>query len=1092
MVLTKTAALQVSKLQRTCVHDGPGLRTTIFFRGCGLRCQWCQNPEALAFRADDGEEALSPEEIAETVLRDKNYYRASGGGVTLSGGEPFLQDSEALRELLCLLKEADVHVSAETALHAPWETISELIPFIDMFLVDLKAVGGRGLHETLTGQDDALIRENLEKLIGAGAHVQLRMLMVPGLNDGESHIREAAAYAKSLGFDSIELMKYHNMYEEKARKLNLSVPELNITPEQSLASLKNGVALFAKYGLSARNDELKENPPDAVFTDRVLEIQKAIRESERGICFEVSRLKTEYYKKYKGFKKPTPIHRSERLKYVLENKKIIVYPGELLVGNFTGKRVAGQVWEEQYGSLYAMFLHKVHKQTPVPFISTKEERDYYYRHIFLYWLLKNTITRGTKKASDVLLNLARTAEASAGFNNNYAAISHFIVNFDRILALGTTGIRAEAEQAARAHPENNQDFYRGVFIALDALDLWAQRYADALAELSKTETDPARRKELETMSEICRHVPKYPARGFHEALQSMLLLHIALCTEAYENAISFGRVDQILYSYYKQDLEAGKITYEQAKELLCLFILKMDEVILVNDGDGILNVSKLFETLSVDQALTFGGVDREGKDAVNDLTYMLVDACELQPLAVNMCARIHEDNPQRYLDRLSEIYINGCPMPEMFSDNVYIDSLLRHYDTSPENARNYSIVGCVEPVASDDHYGNTDSANVNLAMPLLQALKGHEHDLWHFGLGRQIEKLITRLIEYRAKNGKIPKAKVTRRAETIERRNRKRGLYEYNPPKDMAELLERFQTRLNALTGAILDDQQTIETALQKHFTTPLASSLYRGCLESGKDAYEGGTHYNTAGIQAVGVTDVADSLYALNEIVFKQGQYTIMEVVEAMDANFAGEKHQKIREALLEVPKFGEDGGNEAAAWVSKVMEIYNKALDSCPYATRNGNYTAGYYALNTNDRYGLKTQALPSGRLKGTPLANSVTPHYGMEQADLLSALNAMSQVNFRDYAVNGATATLTIDAALFPGDSGVQNLAAIFKTFLTKGGIQMQPNVISRELLLEAYKHPEKHRYLMVRVAGYCSYFQELSDELKQIIINRTCYT
>jgi len=172
--------------------------------------------------------------------------------------------------------------------------------------------------------------------------------------------------------------------------------------------------------------------------------------------------------------------------------------------------------------------------------------------------------------------------------------------------------------------------------------------------------------------------------------------------------------------------------------------------------------------------------------------------------------------------------------------------------------------------------------------------------------------------------------------------------------------------------------------------------------------------------------------------------------------------------------------------------MRIYNNALDSVENCPRNGTYSAGYYALNVSDRYGKKTQALPSGRLKGVPLANSVTPHYGMETSDLFSSLNSIAEVNFTDYAANGTTVTFTIDAALFQGKEGVRNLASIFKTFLTKGGMQFQPNVINREILLDAYKNPEKHKYLMVRVAGYCAYFNELSDELKMIIINRTCYS
>ena len=171
--------------------------------------------------------------------------------------------------------------------------------------------------------------------------------------------------------------------------------------------------------------------------------------------------------------------------------------------------------------------------------------------------------------------------------------------------------------------------------------------------------------------------------------------------------------------------------------------------------------------------------------------------------------------------------------------------------------------------------------------------------------------------------------------------------------------------------------------------------------------------------------------------------------------------------------------------------MEIYKNALESVENCPRNGRYSAGYYALNVATRYGKNTPALPSGRLGGVPLTNSIIPHYGMEQIDLLSSLNSIARVNFIEYAENGATATLNIDSALFQGPEGVKNLANIFKTFLTTGGMQLQPNVLNREILLDAYKHPEKHKYLIVRIAGYCAYFNELSDEMKLTIINRTCY-
>jgi len=1087
-----TQSLKSYNIQRTCVHDGPGICTTIFFQGCNLRCLWCQNPEAQSFQGGIMPDChYSLEDIMKVVLRDKDYYLSSKGGVTLSGGEPFLQDPDSLIDLLKLLKEEKIKVSAETSLHAPWNNISQVAPYIDLFLVDLKIVGDDDLHLKYTKQDSTLIHSNLKKLLDLSANIKFRMVMLPGINDSEQNVQATADFLKSINHNTIELLKFHNLYEDKAKRLGLDVVSLNITPEQSLESLKNGKKLFESQGINVESTYLGSTIYNADFTPRVKRIQKDIRDSGRAVCIEAADLKTQYYKKH-GFNKPTPIHRAECLAYTLKNKTVKIYPQELLVGNYTSKRVAGHIWVEYMGIVGAKMIHKVRRLKPVPFQASSKDLIPFLK-MLPFWLKYSLLGRVNAKLTDMLLMLARASEMNAGFNNNFAAICHFIVNFERILELGTSGLIEEIKKIQKEKPENNQDFYNGTLIALKGLEAFAEKYAKHLLDLSKNENDPERRKELEEMVEICKYVPKYPAKTFQEALQSMLFLHIALCTEQYENAISFGRLDQILYPYYKKDIEAGIITFEKAKELVCLFILKVDEAILVNDGETFLELFNLFETLSTDQAVTFGGVDKDGKDATNDVTYMLIDACKLQPLAADMGARIHKDSPAEYLEKIAKVHISGCPIPQLFSDEIYIDTIQKHYPTTLENARNYSIVGCVEPLASDDHFGNTDCANVNLALPLLQAIRGHENDLWNFGMRDQLIKLMTNFLKYTLKGKNRFSRFIIRICDVlIKKRNKKLGLYTYNPPLNMDELLERFQARLNYLLKSILNDHQIIEKELRKHFTTPLASSLFKGCLESGKDAYEGGTTYNSSGIQAVAVTDVADSLYAINEVVFKKKLYTLNDIINAIEMNFQGDYYQRIRSALLEVPKFGDDSSLEATEWVNKTMKIYNNALDSMENCPRNGRYSAGYYALNVGTRYGKNTPALPSGRLEGVPLANSIFPHYGMEQTNLFSSLNCISNVDFTENAENGTTATFTIDSALFQGDEGVKNLASIFKTFLTKGGMQLQPNVINREILLDAYKHPEKHKNLMVRIAGYCAYFNELSDEMKLTIINRSCYS
>ncbi|MHA1148687.1 MAG: pyruvate formate lyase family protein [Promethearchaeota archaeon] len=1086
-------SLKPFNVQRTCVYDGPGIRTTIFFQGCALRCLWCQNPEMQSFETDFAPHCnYSINDLIEVISRDKDYYFSTNGGVTLSGGEPFLQNPESMIHLLELLKKDNIKITVETCLHAPWKNISQIAPYIDLFLVDLKYVGDDKLHYEYTKQDSKLIHSNIQKLLDLNANIKFRMVMVPHYTDNEANIKATADFLKSINYNTIELMKFHNMYEEKVKRFNLDQEPLEITPQQSEEAVEKGVKLFKKYGIRAENTDLDSKRPQTVFTERVKKIQSDIRKLDRSLCIESAKLKTKFYRKY-GFKTPTPIHRAERLAYLLKHKEPFVYPQELLVGTFTSKRYGSQLWEEYHGTLGLMFLYNIHRQKPMSYQISFKDKLYTYLRIFPFWLKHSLIAKVFPKLSDIVVAVSRASNMVYGLNNNLLAIAHFVANYEPILKLGTTGLKEKIKKIQQENPKNNQNFYKGVIIALDGLEVFAKRYADYLADLSKKERNPERRKELEKMTEICNYVPKFPARTFHEALQCITFIHIALCLESYENAISFGRLDQILYPYYKRDKETGLITYEEARELIALFVLKMDELVLTTDGNSFISAYKAVETSSSDQALTFGGLGKDGKDATNDVTYMLLDACALQTYSLDMAARIHKGSPDKYLEKIAELYISGCPLPQLFSDKIYINALLKHYPTTIEDARNYAIVGCVEPTASSDHFGNTDCANVNLAYPLLQAIKGLENDLWNIKFREHVLILITNFVKFLFKGERRISRFITKICDILlKRRDIKKKLHIYSPPSSMDELLTRFQLRLNKLTQSVLTDHQKIEKELRRSFQTPLASSLSEGCLKSGKDVYEGGATFNSSGIQAVGVTDVADSLYAIDEVVFKKKLFTIEEIIKAIDNNFNGKKNQKIKKVLLSVPKFGDDSSNQAVEWVNKVMDFWNKALDSVPNVPRNGRYSAGYYALTVNNRYGERTPALPSGRLKGVPLANSITPHYGMEQSNLFSSLNSIRKVDFEEHAENGTTVTLTVDAALFQGKEGVKKLAGVFKSFLTNGGMMLQPNVVSRDLLLDAYKNPNKYPNLLVRIAGYCAYFNELSEEMKWIIINRTCYS
>lgn len=1070
------ARLAVLDIQRTCVHDGPGIRTTVFFRGCPLRCKWCHNPEAQAFvRPSSTGCGRTVREILDVVARDRAYYDRTAGGVTLSGGEPLAQDLAGLQAFLGAAKNEGLNVAVETAGEVPWRVFEAVRSRVDLFLFDLKVVGDPDLHRQLAGTDGRRIQDNLRRLVATGANVKVRMCVVPGHNDSRANLEATAALLKSVGHKAIELMRYYDLHEGKERALHLSRTTLHIGTEQSQEALKAAAEAFASLGIETYSTATDDTRRPAIFTRRVQDLHRDIRAAGYQVCIESAGLKTDWCKAH-GFSDPLPVRRAALLRHVLGHKRIEVYPGELLVGNFTAKRVGGNIWVEYFGAMMVLTLWNIDRQKPVKFGCSMADKVRFYTRIAPYWMTRGVFARAFPAVKDTVAYALRTLEKRPGFNNNMAGIAHFIVNCERLLRLGTTGLAAEARARQAERPDDA--FYDGVLLALTALEEFADRYAAHLRDLARAEADPDRRAELARMADVCARVPRNPAATFHEALQAILFLQIALCTESFENAISLGRLDQVLQPYFAADVEAGRIDYDAAKELVACFILKMDEVIFLNDGDTLFQLGKLFESLSPVETVTVGGVDGQGRDATNDVTYMILDACELRPIGVNMSARIHRNSPPEYVERIARVYLNGSPMPALNNDEVYIDALRREYGNPIEQIRNYSIVGCVEPVASDDHFANTDAANINVVLPFLQALDGDTRRLWSVGdLGTLDRRLLGAV---RSRLGPT-----FRRIEDSLPGGRR------DLPDTIDALMERFQGRLDELVRDVLADQQLTESALSASLTTPLASSLYRGCMASGKDVYEGGTSINSSGIQAVGVTDVADSLAALDEVVFRQRRFPLSEVLDAMAADFAGERFSGIREALLAVPKFGDDASTGAHVWMHRVLDCYVRSLRATPHAARGGKYVAGYYGLNVNRVYGLKTPATPSGRKAGEPLANSLCPHFGMRMKDLTSSLNAVAGIDFARYAPNGATLTPTIDSGLFPGERGVANLAGLIRGFFDRGGMQFQPNLVSREVLLDAYRNPGKHKDLVVRIAGYCAYFDDLSDELKREIIARSYY-
>jgi pyruvate formate lyase activating enzyme len=373
----------VLNVQRTCVHDGPGVRTVVFFRGCRLRCAWCHNPEAQAF-APAGDASSSVADLMRVITRDQEYFQGTHGGVTLSGGEPLLQRRADLLRLLAALRQAKIHVAVETAGDVPWAAFAAALPYVDTFLFDLKVVGDDALHVQQTGRPGGLIEANLRRLVAAGAAVTVRMCVVPGHNDSPANLAATARLLTSIGRPAISLLRYYNLHEAKVRRLGLSQPPLDIANERSLAALEHAAASFAALGITVTHPAAEAGRHAAAFSPRVRALQRAIRASRYTVCLESALLKTRFYRRH-GFAEPARVQRAKLLRYLLAHKRIIVYPDELLVGNYTSKRVGGNVWVEYFGTVLAAVLWHIDRQKPVPFECSLADKLLFYSSILPFW-----------------------------------------------------------------------------------------------------------------------------------------------------------------------------------------------------------------------------------------------------------------------------------------------------------------------------------------------------------------------------------------------------------------------------------------------------------------------------------------------------------------------------------------------------------------------------------------------------------------------------------------------------------------------------------------------------------------------------------
>ena len=769
---------------------------------------------------------------------------------------------------------------------------------------------------------------------------------------------------------------------------------------------------------------------------RFARIKQSLFDEPIHLCPERALLITDYFRRHDNRKLPMPVRKARALRYLLENKSARIFPDELIVGNVGRHRKSAIIQPELAGVFVSQELFWIDRRKTTFFKISWPDRLRLALKVLPYWLGRNMIVRAFWP--DVK-NLARYTLEQLGSGyyliNEVAGIGHFLPNYEKIIQLGVQGYLDQMRDL-------RGDLYDAARIACKGVLAFADRLANEADAQAREESDPARADELREIARICSRVPRRPAKTFHEAVQSLWLSHLAVCLEGMNSAVSFGRVDQFLYPYYARDLAEGRITPERAREILLCFSAKSTEhVFLVSE-----QTSKFHGGFLVVQAAIVGGMDRQGLDAVNDLTYIFLDVMEESGLRdPNYQARLHKDSPPEYVRRAVDVARCGNGVPALFSDEAAIDALTRH-GYPLEEAREYGVVGCVELAIPGKSFLSTDAALINLPLCLILALNQGRR----LGRKKQVGPITP------------PPAELT----------------------DMDLIWAAFETQVDHMVKRFVADIQVIEKGNARFHPTPFSSMLVDGCLESGRDVTTGGAVYNGSGIQGVGVADVADSLAALDRVVFKKQKYSLAQVLEAVQRDF--KDHEKMRAELMSAPKFGNDH-EIPDAYALRVVQLFHKSLSRFAN-TRGGPYVPGFYSSTSHVAFGLKTGALPSGRKAKMPLAASMGPCNGSDRLGPTALLNSVARVD-SGLAPNGYALNLRFDPSSLAGDRGLDTLRALVQGFFQSGGMEMQFNVISPEVLQEARDKPGTHPGLVVRVAGYCAYFDDLPIEVKDEVIART---
>ena len=775
---------------------------------------------------------------------------------------------------------------------------------------------------------------------------------------------------------------------------------------------------------------------------RVDKLRWMIIEAPQEVCVERARYLTEAMSL--NWDKHSLTRMSLAFEHILKNISVIIRDDEIIVGCRTSKLKGAPLFPENKSLWIEGDLENFDKRVLQRALITQEEKEELATKILPFWKGKTVEEQMQKLMPEDILNDMDKYIFTMMLEITYG-IGHFTMNHERVLARGLCGVMDDAEQklAGLSPEEKNSEkgfFYEAVIRSCRAVISFANRYSELALTMTKAEPEAGRAAELREIARVCSRVPEYPAETLHEAVQSLYFIHLVSQIESGGNSISLGRIDQILFPYYQKDVEARRGTREKARELVAMLFIKTNEIwnvleeAFIPGGEGTEGKTT--------QNVTVGGVGLDGRDATNEMSYIVLDAfADVRTVQPNFGVRIAPDCPPELMRRAVEYDRDGVLM-HFFNDEAIIRSLLRG-GLTVEDARNYGMVGCLEPNAQGKTFGSTFAVQFSGIKCLELALSNGIDNI--FGYPSGIES------------------------------GDPAGFTHFE------DVWKAYDQQVRHFINQMVRGMDVLDRTIAETVPSPFASAMIEDCLEKGLDLTRGGALYNSTGVQFMGFANVVDSLYSVKKAVFDDKLFTLSDLTEWLSQDWQ-DAEDKRAYFLNHVPKYGNDH-DEVDALAARVMEHYCDILS--PYKNfRGGAFWPGIFSVGFHITMGAFTGATPDGRFAGDVLGNGITPTTGNAKSGPTAIMNSVVKLPVTR-AFNGVNLNMRFQGKKI----STENLTTLINTYFMSGGTQVQFNMVDSAILREAQLHPEKHRDLFVRVSGYSAEFVGLSDIAQDEIISRT---